>query len=976
MSADRLVDLLWGEDPPEDSATALQQHVSRLRRALEPHTVVLTRAPGYVVEPTAGDLDLERFERLREEGRRLLGASEPAAAAATLRQALGLWRGRPLGDLELEPFAAEAVVRLDEAWVEAVELRVEADLALGRHGEVVGELRTLVRRHPLRERLRGQLMLALYRAGRQSEALDVYADTRRELSEQLGLEPGPALRRLQQAVLEHDPSLELPAPAQRRARPSRRLLPVVAVLGVLAVAVSSAVVLDGDDSGGGSPAPTGGGELVSIDAATGRVERRFPVGRTPAALAGVAGGRLWMVDADARTLLAVDVRTGDVETLATGGTPAEVSVGGDAVWVGNGRPVASAQYVGPVATELVRIDPAMRTVRATVALPRARGHVSNAVENRLAATADAVWAVTPSGRVARIEAATTEVTATSRNLGAIAVGAGKAGVWALRGDGRLLRIDERSADVVERARLPTDAPTAIAVGDTAVWATSSVDATLWRVGPGGGVGAVEVGSGVTDVAADADDVWVANPLAGTLTRVDPATSRVTRSVRVEGQPRALALHDGRLWVAISGEAGAATTKVSGLEAMPASTCEPLIAGAETADVLIVSDLPLQGGVRISAAQMVHAITFVLREHGFSAGDLRVAYQSCDDSVARTGLFDESKCAANARAYGRNEDIVAVIGTMNSPCAVAALPELNRAPGGPLPMISPLNSFVGLTRDGPGIPATLLGELYPTGRRNYLRVFPTDDLQGAALAQLARDRGRDAVFVLDDGEPGYGRLMAAGFRTAGRRLGLRIAGTASWDPQARSYSQLARRVSASGAQAVFLGGLLDTNAAQVVRDLRAELGTETDLMGPDGLTPLPLLVRGAGAAAHGVLVALPGVVTEALPPEGDEFVRRFARTQPGAVIEPSAVYAAQATEVLLDALARSDGTRASVLDALFTTEIRDGLLGDFSFDERGDISESPVTILRVTRGGDSNDVASAEGGVVERVTRSASELVGP
>ena len=275
---------------------------------------------------------------------------------------------------------------------------------------------------------------------------------------------------------------------------------------------------------------------------------------------------------------------------------------------------------------------------------------------------------------------------------------------------------------------------------------------------------------------------------------------------------------------MTGAAPAAGTRATGIAPLPASFCEPVQVGAGgRADVLIASDLALQGGVRVSATQMAQAITLVLRERGFRAGRHRVAYQSCDDSVARTGLFDEAKCAANARAYGDATDVVAVIGTLNSPCAVAALPELNRARGGPLAMVSPLNSFVGLTRAAPGVPENLLAELYPTGRRNYLRVFPTDDLQGAALALLARDRGRRRVFVLDDGDPEYGALMATGFATAARRLGLRVAGRATWDPEARSYASLADRVAAARPQAVFVGGRLDANAARIVRDLRRRLG---------------------------------------------------------------------------------------------------------------------------------------------------------
>ena len=149
-----------------------------------------------------------------------------------------------------------------------------------------------------------------------------------------------------------------------------------------------------------------------------------------------------------------------------------------------------------------------------------------------------------------------------------------------------------------------------------------------------------------------------------------------------------------------------------------------------------------------------------------------------------------------------------------------------------------------------------------------------------------------------------------------------------------------------------------------------------MLAPDGLTPLPLLVRTAGDAARGVFVSLRGVVTERLPSGGAAFVQRFASTQGGAEVEPSAVYAAQAAEVVLDAIARSDGTRASVLDALFRTRVRDGLLGDFEFDARGDITESPVTILRVAHGGRSTRIASVEGGVVERVSRPPARLVAP
>ena len=381
----------------------------------------------------------------------------------------------------------------------------------------------------------------------------------------------------------------------------------------------------------------------------------------------------------------------------------------------------------------------------SVSLPFEPGDVSNIVENRLAATDDALWAVTPDYKVVRIESATGAVTATSKAVPAIAVAAGGAGVWALGLDGRVVRLHERTGRPIARSRIPAPV-TSIAVGDDAAWVTSSADGTLWRVsgGPNPGLGSITLAPGITDVAAGATAAWVVNPLAGTLSRVDMDTSTVTRTVELEGVPYAVAVDGETVWVANApGPGGVATKNAAGIESLPARICEPVLAGADKPDMLLVSDLPLQGGIHITATQMAQAITFVLRERGFRAGKFAIAYQSCDDSIATSGLYDEAKCEANARAYAQNPQVVGVIGPLNSPCAVVAIPPLNRAPDGPLAMISPFNSFVGLTRSGPGVHPSLPASLYPTGKRNYVRVFPTDDLQGAALALFARDRDRAA-----------------------------------------------------------------------------------------------------------------------------------------------------------------------------------------------------------------------------------------
>lgn len=214
VAADRLVDELWGERPPESGRTALQVRVSQLRKTLGPAgALIVTREPGYVLRLEREQLDLHVFERLVGEAE----GAEAGTAHDRLHEALSLWRGPPLADLYYESFAQPVIARLEELRLAAVEKRVDADLALGRHGVLVGELEAFVSEHPLRERLRVQLMLALYRCGRQADALEVYRSTRLALVGELGIEPSVALRELEQAILRHDPTLELsPTAAPRR----------------------------------------------------------------------------------------------------------------------------------------------------------------------------------------------------------------------------------------------------------------------------------------------------------------------------------------------------------------------------------------------------------------------------------------------------------------------------------------------------------------------------------------------------------------------------------------------------------------------------------------------------------------------------------------------------------------------------------------------------------------------------------------
>jgi DNA-binding SARP family transcriptional activator len=231
ISSDRLIEAVWGEQPPATATTALHGHVSQLRKLLPPDTL-LTQAPGYLLRVEPGELDVHRFEDLRAHARAAVDDGRPAEAVALLREALGLWHGAPLADATYEPFAAAEIARLEELRSETIEERIHAELSAGLDAELIGELEGLVRAEPFRERRRAQLMLALYRAGRQADALQIYQEGRRRLDEELGLAPGPELQELQQRILAQDPTLR---GAARRMdvvavpRESRRTVTILAI---------------------------------------------------------------------------------------------------------------------------------------------------------------------------------------------------------------------------------------------------------------------------------------------------------------------------------------------------------------------------------------------------------------------------------------------------------------------------------------------------------------------------------------------------------------------------------------------------------------------------------------------------------------------------------------------------------------------------------------------------------------------------
>jgi branched-chain amino acid transport system substrate-binding protein len=388
---------------------------------------------------------------------------------------------------------------------------------------------------------------------------------------------------------------------------------------------------------------------------------------------------------------------------------------------------------------------------------------------------------------------------------------------------------------------------------------------------------------------------------------------------------------------------------SGFRALSLSSCSRVFyEGEGRPRHLVVSDLPLQGAPRIAGVSMSKAIRLVLAERRFRAGRYAIGYQSCDDATAQADGTDPKRCAVNGRAYAANRSVIGVIGPFESLCALTLLPPLNRAPDGPLGIVSPTTTYVGLTRSGPGSSPGEPEKYYPTGKRNFIRLRATDDLQGAANALLARRLGIERAYLVDDGEP-YGEGLATNFRRSAERLGIAIAGAAAWDPNAPRYTDVVGEVRRSKADGVFVSGLMDLNGDQLLRELRGGLGAGVDVMTPDGFYVDPSeFLRKIGSRAEGVTISLPGLPTDRLEASSPELFERL-RERIGRQVDGDVVAAVQAAEVLLDAIATSDGTRASVTRNLFKTRVRDGPLGSFSISPEGDTTAGAVTIYRVERG---------------------------
>ncbi len=383
--------------------------------------------------------------------------------------------------------------------------------------------------------------------------------------------------------------------------------------------------------------------------------------------------------------------------------------------------------------------------------------------------------------------------------------------------------------------------------------------------------------------------------------------------------------------------GVASGKTSGATTLPSSSCGPLFyKGSGKPQYIVASDLPLQGAGRAQNLAMGQAIRFVLeKQYNFKVGKFTVGYQECDDSTAAKGAWDPAKCSANGRAYASDKSVIGVLGTFNSGCSKLIVPILNRAPGGAVGMISSANTNVGLTHfaswNDPGEP----GIYYPTGVRNYVRVAASDDFQGPAAADLLVNLTKvKSVFVIHDNQS-FGKGVANAFQLRAKKIGIKVLGFVPWDPNATDYTALGQQIKDSGAEAVYLGGIVCNNGVKVLKDIRSVVGPKVVFIGPDGWTPYSATL-GAGSAAQGMYVSYAGLPLQKLGVTGRKFMlglRLYAKIK--GQIPPYAVYQGQSAQIMFGAIARSDGSRASVVKELFKTNVVNGIMGNIRFDKNGD-----------------------------------------
>jgi branched-chain amino acid transport system substrate-binding protein len=373
-------------------------------------------------------------------------------------------------------------------------------------------------------------------------------------------------------------------------------------------------------------------------------------------------------------------------------------------------------------------------------------------------------------------------------------------------------------------------------------------------------------------------------------------------------------------------------------------------GGESPTAKIVSDLPRQGANRAQTTTMVNAINLAIDERNGKAGDVKIEYESLDDATAQAGQWDAAKCAENAQSAAQDDQIIGWIGPFNSGCAAVEIPILNEAG---LAMISPANTYTGLTKPTPD--ESEPDKYYPTGERNYARVIVTDVQQGQAGASFMADEGVQTVFILDDRET-YGKGVADEFETAAEDLGIEVLGREGIDGSAPNYRSLMNKIAAADPDAIYFGGIIENNAAQLIKDkVGAGMSNqEVTFVGPDGIFVDELISQG-GNSVEGIYTSFGGIPPEKLGSAGQDFIDKYEQNYDDAV-QPYTAYAYEAANVMLDAIERASKDaggdvpdRKAVIEQVLATQDYKGVLGTWSFDNDGDTSLTKLSIQEIEDG---------------------------
>jgi branched-chain amino acid transport system substrate-binding protein len=357
-------------------------------------------------------------------------------------------------------------------------------------------------------------------------------------------------------------------------------------------------------------------------------------------------------------------------------------------------------------------------------------------------------------------------------------------------------------------------------------------------------------------------------------------------------------------------------------------------GAKT--LTVYSSLPLQGASRTQSEDVIKGEKLALKQKGNKCGDSPIKYVSLDDATAAAGKWEAGQTSANARKVAQDDSAIAYLGEFNSGASAISIPINNEAG---ILQVSPSNTALGLTKGGAGAEPGEPDKYYPSGERNYGRVVPIDTIQGAAQAQWMKDEGVTSVYILDDAEV-YGKGVAKNTQASAEKLGIKIAGTDSWDGKASNYRALAAKIKSSGADAVFTGGIIDNNAPQLYKDLNAAL-PDAKLFGPDGVATVDFTKEIPEKVQAKSYLTAPTLAPDELPPAGQQFYKDYEAEygEPQDEIDPYAVYGYEAMSVVCDAIAEGGDDRQAVIDAFFATKGRESPLGTYDIDPDGDTTLS-------------------------------------